>query len=61
MGSPGLVLGAVATKAGFFKILFAALIAAKKLVIAGAAAALAAGRRMWSRFRGELAAAAPSA
>jgi uncharacterized membrane-anchored protein len=55
-GIAGLVLGAVATKAGFFKIIFAALLAAKKLLIVGAAAALAAGRRLWSRSRGEPAA-----
>ncbi len=51
-GIAGLVAGAVATKAGLFKVILTALVAAKKLVIVGAVAAAAAARKFWNRLRG---------
>ncbi|MFN0099901.1 MAG: DUF2167 domain-containing protein [Gemmatimonadaceae bacterium] len=44
-GLMGLVAGAVATKAGFFKVLFAALVAGKKFVVIGLVAAAAAAKK----------------
>jgi uncharacterized membrane-anchored protein len=46
-GIAGLVLGAVATKAGFFKLLMVGLLAAKKLVIAGAVGLVALAKRFF--------------
>lgn len=51
-GIAGLIAGAVATKAGFFKILLAGLIAAKKLVVVGAIALAAVARKLWARMKG---------
>jgi len=48
-GLAGLVVGAVAAKAGFFKVLFAALLAAKKLLIAGAVAVVAYVKRLMGK------------
>jgi uncharacterized membrane-anchored protein len=51
-GIAGLIVGAVATKAGFFKLLLAGLLAAKKLLAVGLVALAAAGRKLWARIRG---------
>ena len=48
-GVAGLVAGAIATKAGFFKLLLAGLIAAKKLVIVGGVAVVAFFKRLMGR------------
>ncbi|HMA41489.1 MAG TPA: DUF2167 domain-containing protein [Gemmatimonadales bacterium] len=56
-GVAGLVAGAVAAKAGFFKLLWVGILAFKKLIIAGVAAAGVGLRRMFGRQKP----AAPSA
>lgn len=48
-GISGLIAGAVAVKAGFFKLLWAGLLALKKLILAGIAAAGVALRRLFGR------------
>lgn len=48
-GVAGLVAGAVAAKAGFFKLLWVGILAFKKLIIAGVAAAGVGLRRMFGR------------
>lgn len=48
-GLMGLVAGAVATKAGFFKVLFAGLLAAKKFVVIGLVAAAAAAKKFFGK------------
>jgi len=48
-GLAGLVAGAVAAKAGFFKLLLAGLLAAKKLIIAGVVAIAALAKRFLGR------------
>lgn len=48
-GIAGLIAGAVAVKAGFFKLLWVGILAFKKLIIAGVAAASVALRRMFGR------------
>ncbi|MFN8653776.1 MAG: DUF2167 domain-containing protein [Gemmatimonadales bacterium] len=57
-GIAGLIAGAVATKAGLFKVILTALIAAKKFLVLGAAAAAAGARKMWAKWRGNDSAAA---
>jgi len=52
-GIAGLVAGAVATKAGFFKLLLTALLATKKALVVGAVAAGAFLKRLWTRVRGQ--------
>jgi uncharacterized membrane-anchored protein len=48
-GIAGLVAGAMAAKAGFFKLLWVGILAFKKLIIAGVAAAAIGARRLFSR------------
>lgn len=55
-GIAGLIAGAVATKAGLFKVLLTGLLAAKKFVIIAAAAAVAWGRKWWLKSKGKEAA-----
>jgi len=52
-GVAGLVAGVVAAKAGFFKLLLAGLLAAKKLIIIAFVAMSAFIRKWWAKFRGE--------
>lgn len=52
-GIAGLVAGTVAAKAGFFKVLLAALLAAKKFLIIALVAMGAFIRKWWAKFRGE--------
>jgi uncharacterized membrane-anchored protein len=52
-GIAGLIAGAVATKAGLFKVLLTGLIAAKKLLVVGGLAIAAAAKKFWARFRGQ--------
>jgi len=54
-GIAGLVAGAVAMKAGFFKVLLAALLAAKKLILIGLAAFAAFFKKLFGGKKGELA------
>jgi uncharacterized membrane-anchored protein len=56
-GVAGLVAGALATKAGLFKVLLAGLLAAKKLVVVAFVAAAAWVRKFWAKMKGEKAAA----
>ena len=56
-GVAGLVAGALATKAGLFKVLLAGLLAAKKLVVVAFVAAAAWVRKVWAKMKGEKAAA----
>jgi uncharacterized membrane-anchored protein len=60
-GIGGLILGAVAVKAGLFKLLFAGLIAAKKLIIAAVIACTAWARRVMSSRKAKAAASPPAA
>ncbi len=48
-GLTALVAGAVATKAGFFKVLFAGLLAAKKFLVIGAIALFAGARKLFAK------------
>ncbi len=48
-GVAGLIVGAVAAKAGFFKLLWVGILAFKKLIVAGIAAAGVALRRLFGR------------
>jgi uncharacterized membrane-anchored protein len=48
-GIAGLVAGAMAAKAGFFKLLWVGILAFKKLIIAGVAAAAMGARRLFGR------------
>ncbi|HXG44777.1 MAG TPA: DUF2167 domain-containing protein [Gemmatimonadales bacterium] len=50
-GIAALVAGAVASKAGFFKVLLAGLLAAKKVLAVGAVVLVAGLRKWWSRRR----------
>lgn len=59
-GIAGLVAGAVAAKAGFFKVLLAALLAAKKFLIIALVALSGFIRKWWAKFRGEEPPAAPT-
>jgi uncharacterized membrane-anchored protein len=52
-GIGGLIAGGLALKAGLFKGLLVALVAAKKLVVAGVIALGAGAKMLWSRLRGE--------
>ena len=52
-GVAGLVAGAIATKAGFFKVLLAGLLAAKKLVAVALVAAAASFKRLWAKMKGD--------
>jgi uncharacterized membrane-anchored protein len=52
-GVAGLVAGALATKAGFFKVLLAGLLAAKKLVVVAFVAGAAWVRKVWAKMKGE--------
>jgi len=56
-GVAGLVAGALATKAGLFKVLLAGLLAAKKLIVVAFVAAAAWVRKFWAKMKGEKAAA----
>lgn len=51
-GIAGLIAGAVATKAGLFKVILAGMLAAKKFVLIGLAALGAWGRKLWARWKG---------
>lgn len=57
-GIAGLIAGAVATKAGIFKVILTALLAAKKLLVVGAVAAAAGAKKLWAKWRGTDSAAA---
>jgi uncharacterized membrane-anchored protein len=48
-GIAGLILGATAAKAGFFKLLIAGILAAKKLIVAGVIALVALLKKLFSR------------
>lgn len=48
-GIGGLILGGVAAKAGFFKLLWVALLAAKKLIVAGVVALIAFLKRLFGK------------
>jgi uncharacterized membrane-anchored protein len=56
-GVAGLVAGALATKAGLFKVLLAGLLAAKKLIVVAFVAAAAWAKKLWAKLKGDKAAA----